>query len=400
MLPLRILLLTQVLPFPADSGPKVKTWNTIKFLARDHQVTLVSFSRGEPAAAVEGLRAYCAAVHTVPIARSRGSDLGYLLASVAEREPFLIRRDRRAALHDLVARLVAAERFDAVHADQMNMAQYAVDLPVPLKVLDAHNALWAAYRQLAAISGVPARWLWRREARLLQEYEGAMGRRFDQVLAVSEEDRSDLAAVLGSSHGITVIPIAVDSDEVAPVARRPDADRIVHIGTMVWPPNADGLLWFLREALPLIRAVRPSVAVDLIGARPPTAIRAAAARAGGVTLHGYVADPTPLLERAAVVVVPVRAASGVRVRILNGLAQALPVVTTPAGCQGLDVQSGRDLLVAADAAEFAAAVCRLLADRALAATLASAGRRALVERYDYRAAYRPLAELYAGKAAP
>jgi len=391
---LRILLLTQVLPFPADSGPKVKTWNTIKFLAREHEVTLVSFSRGEPPAALAALRSHCAAVHTVPIERSLLRDLGSLLASLASRQPFLMRRDRRAAMRRLLSSLTAAERFDAVHADQMNMAQYAVDLPIPLKVLDAHNALWVAYQQLAAVSRVPLRWLWRREARLLRGYEGAMGRAFDRVLAVSAEDRSDLAAALGSDQPIDVVPIAIDCEELRPIARRADADRIVHVGTMYWPPNADGLLWFLREVLPLVRADHPGAAVDLIGARPPAAIAKVAARAEAVTLHGYVPDLAPLLARAAAVIVPVRAGSGVRVRILEGLARGLPLVATAAACQGLDFRHGRDLLIADTPADFAAAVSRLLADGSLAAALGASGRTAAAALYDYRVACAPLAAIY------
>src|SRR5262249_6145485 len=156
----------------------------------------------------------------------------------------------------------------------------------------------------------------------------------------------------------------VDTDEARPLQRRPDADRIVHIGTMYWPPNIDAVRWFAQEVLPRIRAARPATAFDVIGARPPRAIRALTQPGRDVQVTGYVADPTAHLQRAGAVVVPVRAGSGMRVKILTALAQGLPVVSTSVGCEGIAVRSGEHLLIADDPADFAAATLLLLADRA------------------------------------
>ena len=121
-----ILLLTQVLPYPPESGPQVKTWNLVKYLAREHAVTLVSFVRGDADRHVEVLRRYCRAVHTVPMRRGIARDAGFLIASLLGSQPFMMRRDDRAAMRNLVDRVAGAEAFDAVHADQLNMAAYAL----------------------------------------------------------------------------------------------------------------------------------------------------------------------------------------------------------------------------------------------------------------------------------
>ena len=142
---MKVLLLTQVLPFPPDSGPKVKTWNLIKWLGRRHEVILASFVRGETARELEMLRRYCRAVHVVPMRRGALRDAGFLLASLALGESFLMRRDQRAAMQALVRRLARETQFDIVHADQLNMAH----VPGARTVLDAHNALWVLYRRLA-----------------------------------------------------------------------------------------------------------------------------------------------------------------------------------------------------------------------------------------------------------
>jgi glycosyltransferase involved in cell wall biosynthesis len=381
----RVLLLTQVLPYPPDSGPKVKTWNLIKCLARDYELTLVSFVRGDQAADALHLARHCAAVWTVPLRRGLVNDLWSLARSLVERQPFVMVRDDRAVMRRLVARLSAGTRFDVVHADQLNMAQYAARVPGARKVLDAHNALWLLYKRLWHLMprGVP-RALLGRDWRLLRAYEGEVCLTFDAVVAVNDEDRSALEEVAPAVSRITVLPIAIDTDELRPLTRDPGANHIVYVGTMYWPPNRDAVLWFVRDVYPRIRAVRPDVVFDVIGARPGRRIRGLTGDAASIRVTGYVADPTPYLERAGAVIVPLRAGGGMRVKILTALAQGLPVVSTSLGCTGLAVESGQHLLIADTAEDFAQAALRVLGDRQLASQLARNGRVLVETRYDYR----------------
>ncbi len=392
---MQILLLTQVLPYPPDSGPKVKTYNLIKYLARHHSVTLASFVRGDQSAEVAHLRRYCRAVHTVPMERGLRRDGWAMVRSLLTGQPWMMVRDDRRAMRRLVDRLAAQIPFDVAHADQLNMAQYAARVDGARHLLDAHNALWRLYRRLAATMGPgPKKWLLERDWRLLKGYEGRIVRHFDAVLAVTEEDRRDLLEAAGTPREIAVIPIAVDTDEVRPVVRHPDANHILHVGTMYWPPNIDAVRWFLREVYPLIRRRRPDVRFDVVGSRPPADLQALNEEGIGVHVTGYVADLTPYLEQAGVFIVPLRAGSGMRVKILNALAQGLPIVSTTVGAEGIAVTDGEHLLLADEPADFAEAVLRLLEDPALAARLGANGRRLAEEVYDYRVAYRPLDQVY------
>jgi polysaccharide biosynthesis protein PslH len=392
---MRILLLTQVLPFPPDSGPKVKTWNVIKYLARHHEVTLVSFVRGNQSKSIRHLENYCQEVHAVPIKRGMLRDLRYMVGSFLTRQPFLMVRDRRSEMESLIDQLVNRGKFDVVHADQLNMAQYAYRVPSALKVIDAHNALWLLYMRLwQTMKPGAKKWLLNRDWQLLKKYEGQVCREFDAVLAVSEEDRQALEEAAGQELNITIIPIAIDTDEVTPVNRQAQGDRILHIGTMYWPPNIDGILWFLQEVLPLIRNERPEVAFDIVGANPPQEIIAFGDKDKKVHVTGYVEDPSHYLESASLMVVPLRAGGGMRVKILNALGQGLPIVSTTLGCEGIAVQTGVHLLIADSPQDFAGAVIRVLEDRELANELGRSGRQLIESTYDYRIACRSLEEVY------
>jgi glycosyltransferase involved in cell wall biosynthesis len=393
---MNVLVLTQVLPYPPDSGPKVKTWNVLKYLAQHHEVTLVSFVRGDQSADVGHLRQYCNAVYTVPMVRSVLGDGLAMGRSLLNGQPWMMVRDDRSAMRRLIDRLTSETHFDIAHADQLNMAQYAARVPGARKILDAHNALWLLYRRLWHTMGPgPRKLLLGRDWRLLKGYEGRLCRAFDAVLAVSREDGVALQEAAGQPLDITVIPIAVDTDEVTPVVRQPGANHILHIGTMYWPPNIDGVLWFMRQVYPYIRAKRPDVTFDVVGARPPQEILGLAGDSKGINVTGYVADPTPYLEQAGVMVVPLRAGGGMRVKILNALAQGLPIVSTGLGCEGIAVTSGQNILIADSPHDFAEAVLRMLENPDFAAQLGNDGRRLAEEQYDYRRACLPIEAVYA-----
>ena len=396
---MKILFLTQIVPYPPDSGPKVKTFHVLRYLAeRGHQVTLATFVRAHEKPALDHLARYCAAIQPVALRRSRVYDLRAYVEGLRTGLPFLITRDDFAAMRARIAQL-ATEPFDIVHADQLNMAQYALQFRrVPHRanlVFDAHNAVYeivARARQTAPFFAQPMLAL---EARRLEQYEGDIVARFDQTLAVSEIDRRALIRAAGRDAPIAVIPIAVDCAHLQQVARDATSQNILTVSTLFYPPNADGVRWFLREVFPRVRAQLPNTTVAVVGPRPPRDLVELGARdPAHIRVPGYVPDLQADFERAAVMVVPVRAGSGMRVRILEALARGMPIVTTTTGVEGIDAITGEHLLVADEPAQFADAVVRVLKNPNAGATLARNGRRLVEEKYDWQVALPKLQAVY------
>ncbi|NTU79628.1 MAG: glycosyltransferase [Chloroflexales bacterium] len=386
---MRILLLTQVLPYPPDAGPKVKTFHLLQYLARHHEVTLVSLVRSaaEAERAAE-LRGLCAAVYTVPLRRSRGRDLYHLAGSALSGDSFLMRRDDSPELRALLADLTRREHYDIIHADQLNMAQFAVGLPGGARVLDEHNAVWTIVQRMAEHSPYARRVGLELEARRLRRYEARICARFDGLLVVSEPDLRFLELAATESRVLlpptAVIPIAVDALGAPPVAREEHPRSILSMATMFWPPNVDGVLWFAHEVYPLIKHEVPAARFDVVGARPPATVRRLGEEDPSINVAGYVDDPQPYREAAAALIVPVRAGGGMRVKILEALAHGLPIVSTTIGYEGIDLLPGKHLLAGDTPAAFAEAVVRLLSDPALGRRLAASGRRVAEESYDWR----------------
>lgn len=411
---MRILFLTQVLPYPLDAGPKTRAYFTLRYLAQRHEVTLLSFVRAsDSAAAIEHLRSCCHAVHTVPMPRSPLRDAWHLLRSLPSATPFLIARDWVPAMADAVVRRLAATPFAAIHADQLWMAPYALHAratadpgPKPALILDQHNAVFQIPRRLAAHepSGLK-RALLTLEERKLARYEVEVCRRFDRVVWVTAEDRAALEGCAGSPWEparATVIPICVDLATRPPLARRPDAGRVTFLGGLHWPPNQEGALWFLRVVWPAIVARVPAAHLTIIGKLPTavTALTAAVAAAPGrVELTGYVDDPTSYLAETAAFIVPLHAGGGMRVKIVDAWSWGLPVVATSIGAEGIRYVDGDDILIADTASAFAEAVVRLLTDHALAERVGRQGRLSAARAYDWRAVYTAWDAVYEGAAA-
>lgn len=387
---MNVLLLTQIVPYPPDSGPKVKTYYLLRHLASRHRVTLVCFTRNEQEDAdADALRDLVAEVHTVPLVRSAMRNVTTLAGSLVAGRSWIIERDGSAAMHRLLNRLVhdaaaAGRPYDLVHADQLNMAQFAAPLPLP-RLLDQHNAVWTVFRRLAAQERGLKRLLWEREWRRLRQYEGRVCRAFEAVTAVSEEDRQALLDAIGGHRDIPVIPIAVDAEREAPIARQPGARGILSLATMMWPPNVDGVLWFAGSIYPLIKRQVEGVRFFVVGQRPVPEVRALPAQDATIEVTGYVPDPAPYIAGSACLIVPLRSGGGMRVKILEALARGIPVVSTTIGYEGIDLTPGEHLLVGDTPEEFAAAVTQLLTDPALGQRIAAAGRQRLIERYDWRA---------------
>jgi glycosyltransferase involved in cell wall biosynthesis len=404
---MRILFLAQIIPYPPDAGPKVKTWHVLRYLVgKGHQVTLVAFVRAEEEKNLEPLQNLCYAVHTVPIRRSRIADVGYMLRSFLSGVPFLIERDNLRAMREVVARLIAAEPFEIIHADQLTMVQFGLGTLAFMSrkakiVFDAHNATWTIVERMVQNAAWHLKPVLKLEALRVKRYEGQLLRQVDGVLAVTDIDKKALLECVNHAPGelsakISVIPIAVDTQQIQPIQRKPGSKAIFTLGTLHYPPNADGIRWFLQQVLPLIRQQVPDASLTIAGKNPPEDfLELARQNPGWIRVTGYVPDLKPYLEQSALVVVPVRAGGGMRVRILEAFAYGMPVVTTTVGLEGISATTDREVIVADAPADFAERVVQLLKDESLQSLLSEKGRLLAETRYDWQVVLSAMDKAYA-----
>ena len=273
----RVLYLTQVLPYPLNTGARVRQYYVLRHLARKHEVTLVSFVRDDDRPEhIAHLKTICHAVHTIPMVRSRWRDGRAALKGILTRIPIVIARDEIASMQQTLARLMASESFDVVHADQVSMSKYGLLGQGSCRVLDLHNAMYLVTERLAAHETNPLkRLIYQREARALARYEAELCARYDQVTFVTDEDRQLIErqierwGVRIPDRRFTTIPICIDPSDKQPIKPVTQPQRITAMGVMFWPPNAEGVLWFAQEIWPLIHTQRPQLILTIVGKNPP-----------------------------------------------------------------------------------------------------------------------------------
>ena len=406
----KILFLTQIVPFPPDAGPKVKTYHVIRALAgQGHSVTLVSFVRPEEVRHIKALQEICDAVHTVPIRRSRVADVGYMIRSYLTNRPFLIERDDLRPMQETVNQLVREDDFQFIHADQLTMVQFAIrgasafPNKKPKVIFDAHNAVWTIVERMKENARFFLKPVLAVEARRVKQYEGELLRTVDHVLAVTDIDQRLLEEALHFSKPgkndrispVTVIPIAVDTQKLKPINRKVGSKNIVTLGTLHYPPNADGIRWFFNEVFPLVQKRVPDVTWTIIGKNPPQDfIELAERNPGVIKVTGYVDDLRPYLEESALMVVRARAGGGMRVRLLEAFAYAMPVVTTTVGLEGIHGTPDHDVIVADTPADFANRTAELLENASLQEKLSTNGRELATSKYDWQAVLAAMRPIY------
>ncbi len=400
---MKILFLTQIIPYPPDAGPRIKTWHVLQYLANSgHDITLLSFVRKDEEKHLSKLSEVCQQIIPIPIKRTRIEEVRALLRSQIKRTPFLIERDFRPLMAKTTRELLTTHHYDAIHVDQVNMAQFISKSFLNSKriktIFDAHNATWVILDRMRHKIPLALRPFLSLEVHRMKAYENRLVEEFDHVITVTEIDKNLILKGRNGQHNnskVHVIPIAVNTDLLRPVKRKPDSNHIVTVASLNYPPNADGVRWFLREVFPIIKRQKPEVTLTVIGKNPPKDFFDLAKDFHNeVQITGYVEDLIPYLENSAFMVVPVLAGGGMRVRILEAFSRGIPVVTTTIGLEGISATDGIEVLVEDTPENFAQAVIRLLHDFQLQEQLAINARNLVTSKYDWKISLQELETIY------
>ena len=394
-----LIFLSHRIPFPPDKGEKIRAWHILRQLARTHRIHLGCFV-DDPAdwAHLPELRAHCADVACFGLDRGRQKLLS--LARLRPGQPLTPGYFQDARLQRWTDAKRAAG-IDRAFVYCSAMAPYltgAHGVRRVLDMVDMDSAKWADY---AARARWPARAVWAREARTLLAFERLAALDYDRTLFVSQAEAADFARAAPEAAGrVGWLDNGVDLGHFAPAGYErpfPPGPTIVFTGTMDYWPNVDAMTWFAADVLPRLRASRPGLRLCIVGANPAPEMRRLA-RDPAVIVTGRVADVRPYLAHADVVVAPLRSARGIQNKVLEAMAMGRPVVATPQAFAGLRCVAGRDLLVGADAAGFAACAGAVLDGRH--AGLGGAARAAMVAGHDWTATLAGLAALFDAPAVP
>jgi polysaccharide biosynthesis protein PslH len=390
----RILVVATALPFPPVSGGGLRTYHVTRALATRHAVTLVGFvydgeTIGEPAYPVT-LRAI--PWRTPPLYQAMESDdraEAARAALVLEREldePWISSYYESEAMRVALAG-EAARGYDLALFLGSDTARYVScfdrGTPIALDFMDVLSLM--AERAVSDAADAA-----RREAARTRSWESGIARRADLLFACSKEEAQAAERLLGVT-GVRVVPNGVDTRRFVPPPAKPETRRLLFAGHMGYAPNRDAARWFAREVMPRLRASGSAAVLDVVGARSREDLSDLAA--SDVVLHGLVPDTLPYQHQAAIVVAPILAGGGTRLKILEAAASGNAVVSTSLGAEGLGLVEDEEIVLADDAPAMARAIDALLAQPERRHEIGKRARAAVL-RYDWERIETDLAALF------
>jgi glycosyltransferase involved in cell wall biosynthesis len=383
--------------WPLNTGGRLRSFNLIRELSHRHRVTvLTTHSPGEDATGLTENLTECERILSVPHGIPKRDTAGFaaaLMRSWLTALPVDLWRCRVEALETEVKRMFATGSIDVCVADFLAaVPNVPMNDGVPV-VLFEHNVEHLIWQRLAqheprawrrALLGIESSKMRRCEARACADA--------DLTVAVSETDGARLQGIAPVAK-IAAVPTGVDTTYFTPNGAPASDHSLVFTGSLDWFPNEDGIIYFLDEILPAIRAAVPDTTLTIVGRNPSPRLTAAVENAAGARLTGTVEDVRPYVREGAVFVVPLRIGSGTRLKIFEALAMGKAVVSTSIGAEGLGLEHGTHFLEADTPHEFASAVISLLRDPARRDALGHVARTLVETHYSWPQVSRRFEEL-------
>ena len=373
---MHILWLKTELLHPVDKGGKIRTYNMLKELKRDHRISYLTLDDGTAGAPErEAAREYCNELVCVPHQHREKFTPGFyseLLFNLASPLPYAIKKYESALMRKEISKRASAGDCDLVVCDFLApAANVPHDLACPT-VLFQHNVeamIWKRHYEVQDNQWMKAylcgQWL------KMRAFERKMCRSFDCVVAVSVEDRDQIQKEYGAEF-VFDVPTGVDTKFFQPTgSEAAEAHNLVFTGSMDWLPNEDAIRYFTEEIMPRIKREIPEVTLTVVGRNPYPSLLELAKKDPSIMVTGRVDDVRPYMERAAAYIVPLRIGGGTRLKIFEAMAMEKAIVSTTIGAEGLPVKDGAELLLADTAEFFAESIVTVLNDKELANRLGS-----------------------------
>ena len=392
---MKVLFLSHKVPFPPNKGDRIPTYYRMKHLhGQGHEISMIypSFS-AQDLAHIGDVQQYCSDVVTTLI-RPTLSKITSLLGLFTDK-PLTLPYFYSKSLQKKVKQLLAKEKFDVIYVYSSSMAQYVFDVKGVTKIMDLADSDSHKWLQYARHTSWPMKQVYKREGITLKAYEQAICKEFDEVIAISNDEKTLFESYIDRTD-FKVVPNGVDYDYYVPNTREYEAKQLVFVGAMDYYANVDCVVHFVHNILPLVRTRVPDVKFFIVGVNPTHAVKRLS-RIENVIVTGKVDDVRPYLQNSCACVAPLRIAQGIQNKILQAMAAGVPVVTAHKGNEGINAVHGDSICVADDFQEFADYVIKLITDPHVRVRISKRGREFITENFQWEKNMNLFEEIVTGR---
>ena len=406
---MKILWLSHLIPYPPKGGVLQRSYNMVRELSRYHEVDVLAFNQKDLigplfpsledglAESNQVLSSYCRRHQFVELPTDKhryGKQLLALKSLISA--PYNVNWLKCIEYQSILNQWVKDTDYDLVHYDTIGLASYLQCANSNSKtVLDHHNieSHMLIRRAQNEPNMVKKAYFWQ-EGMRLQAYEKRYCPQFDLNITCSDIDTQRLIALCPGSQ-VKTIPNGVDTDFFQPdFTSEKNAASIIFVGTLSWYPNMEAINYISQKLWPPLKKIFPNLTMDIVGANPPEEIKQLAQRDEDFRVHGFVDDVRPYMNQATLYVCPIRDGGGTKLKILDAMAMALPIVAHPIACEGIAVKDSANIALASNDQDFVDKISELLLDPDKRSHYGRNARQLMVDYYSYKSIGKNLAAIY------
>lgn len=379
--PTKILFITTQLPYPPISGGTVKSWNYVKFLSQQYTLSVASLLKNEDEQHVETFSKAVKLERLITKPLMIGRSIINLLKSYLFAPSLNVFRNYSSSFQKEIKNI--SHQYDILIIDHYEMFQYVPADYSGKVVMHTHNAEFMLWQRMSELDSNPVKKLiLAMEAYRVKRYEQRIFSRAHLIFSTpSDIDLYQRNGFVSSKHRITYHLGNESLLDLAPISFSTTEKAITFIGTLSWEPNIDGICWFLDHCWPSIKTKHPDTILYILGKSPDARIVNSAQNDTQVIFTGFIKDLDKYLQKTRVYIAPLRFGSGMKVKVLEGLYRGTPTVSTSVGAEGLDVNTGEEIMIADQVKGFTNACIDLIENENLWNKLRDKSRKVAKEKY-------------------
>ncbi len=395
---MRILQLMNKVPWPPKDGGAIACMNMTKgFSMLGHEVTVLSMNTSKHHIRIKDMPPHIRSKADFRLVEVPAS-INWIDAAVNllfSKMPYNAQRFISDEFSMELIKLLTEKHFDIIQLEGLYLCPY---IPVIRKYSEAkiayraHNIEYEIWERTAKLSeGLRSKYL-RNLSKRIKRFEMNHLNSYDLLVPITDRDGQILDS-LGNIKPRHTSQTGIDFASLVPTARKLEFPSLFHVGALDWAPNQEGLIWFFDHCWEKIHADNPQLKFYLAGRNAPDWFERRI-KQPGVEYLGEINDAYDFINSKAVMVVPLFSGSGMRIKIIEGMALGKPIVTTDIGTEGIPTQNGTNILIANDAEEFIEAINRLINSRELADQIGKNAIGFIQEKFDNLSQAGALVEFY------
>lgn len=404
---LKLLFISQQLPYPLNDGGNIRTYNILKALSAKYDITLIA---SIPSALDHGsfaeeakcaLSSICSGLVLVEDVKSKRAKFAFssIIRAVLNNLPFSISYNFNFHIMESIESVMKNNKFDFLHLNHLDSWQYFSHIDHDMFVtIDTHNLMYELYSKYSnnernIFSKIAKKY----ESWLLLKYEKFAFKKADSILLCSCREKKLIKNWDGIKK-VTVVPNGVDinyfDSNSHDYSQNPPV--LVFTGAMNYKPNNDAALFFIKEIMPLLRCRFQDVKFLVVGKNPSTELLGFSKKYKDVQVTGRVNDVREYIKSSKIYVVPIRSGAGTRLKVLEAFSMGIPTVSSTIGAEGIDYDDGSNILIADSPIDFCDKIELLLSNEALFHQFSVYGRKVVEAKYSWDVISEKLIHSYVG----